>query len=183
MLFASVRILAILLLPATASAAWGDYFNKSNQRPPTPTGVGLGVAIGGNYSPNEISDGIKKSDAGGGFAWGFFVDIPVAKNFSLMPAAMMYEINFGTGNTPITDVDMNFKFRIPLDRWTSGAGANIGASNAEAHYRAHFGGIGMVNFSVVPNFDIFIMMLYKRLSRPGTDVDTIQGFAGGMFVF
>jgi hypothetical protein len=178
-----VHILAIVLFPTTAAAAWGDNFKFNNQRLLNPHGVGLGAAIGGNYSPSEIFDGLKKTAAGGGFAWGFFVDIPIVKNFSIMPAAMMYEINFGGGYTPITDVDLNFKFRIPIHRFTLSAGPNIGVSNAEAHYRAHFGAVGMLSFSVMENFDIFAMMLYKRISRPGDDVDTIQEFAGGMFVF
>ena len=70
-------------------------------------GVGLGVAGGGVFSPSTVESGDPKDakiDVGNGFAWGFFVDIPLLETFYISPAAMLYELDLGSGRKPVTDV-------------------------------------------------------------------------------
>ncbi len=75
---------------------------------PNPRGVGLGVAAGVDVNNAE------HIDTNATFSWGFFVDIPLLETFYITPAAMIYELDIGRDKKPVTDVDLNFKFIVPL---------------------------------------------------------------------
>ena len=47
--------------------------------------VGLGVALGGTYSPTEIGQG----EIGSSFGLGFFVDIPLLETFYISPSTTL----------------------------------------------------------------------------------------------
>lgn len=148
-------------------------------------GVGLGVAIGAAYSPTtfeRVNNG-QDVDAGSSFAWGFFVDIPLLETFYITPAAMLYEVNFDGEKKPVTDIDLNFKFIVPLGRARLGAGLTAGLSNAELTYRGHYGALGIFSYNLVSNLDVFLLAQYKRMPRDGQDLDNLHGFAGVMFHF
>lgn len=150
--------------------------------------VGLGVAAGVAYSPTTTRPSIANVQnsihAGQSFAWGFFVDIPILETFYISPAAMLYEYNLGLGKVPITDVDVNFKFIVPVGIVRLGAGLTFGLTAASNQYGVHFGGLGYLGVNVVSNVDVFAMVQYKKLVRdPGPNIDDIHGFVGGMFHF
>ncbi|MEZ4270102.1 MAG: hypothetical protein R3C68_01265 [Myxococcota bacterium] len=64
-------------------------------------GVGIGVAGGAAFSPTKINENAQEIDVGSGFAWGFFVDIPLLETFYISPAAILYELDFGEGTNPL----------------------------------------------------------------------------------
>ena len=170
---------------ATCCAA-ALLFVIPNQAAAHARGVGLGVAVGGSYSPTDIADDPTKASRtpGSSLAWGFFVDIPLLETFYISPAAMLYELDLGTGKRPVTDTDLSFKFIIPLGDLAIGAGFTVGITNAEADYAGHYGGIASLALKLVPNFGVFAMMQYKKLLRDEkTDIDNLHGFVGGMFYF
>lgn len=148
------------------------------------TNVGLGVAAGLNYSWTKLKQGDVERDVGTGFAWGFFVDIPLLDTFYISPAAILYEADLGTGRNPVTDIDLNFKFIVPIRPLRLGAGATVGISNAEGDYQGHYGVLALVSVDVVANLEAFILAQYKRLLRDeAKDTDNLHGFVGAMFRF
>ncbi len=147
-------------------------------------GVGLGVAVGGAYSPTIMGhDHTGRTSGGESLAWGFFVDIPLLETFYISPSATLYSVNAGNGRVPATDIDLNFKFIIPLGHLRLGAGVSGGVTQLDQRYNAHFGGLGYGAWSLVRNFDIFTTLQYKRLVREGPELDTLYLYAGGMFRF
>lgn len=151
--------------------------------------VGLGVAAGVAYSPtkltpaNAIASTVSQVDAGQSFAWGFFVDIPLLDTFYISPAAMLYEFNLGQGHVPITDIDLNFKFIVPISLVRLGVGATFGLTAAGMKYGMHVGGLGFFSVNLLANLDAFLMLQYKKIIRDGGNLDDLHGYAGAMFHF
>ena len=144
-------------------------------------GVGLGIAAGAVSSGTEL-DGLEKS-LGTGFSWGFFVDIPLTKTFYISPATTLYELDFGPGKRPATDVALNFKFIVPVASLKLGAGVSAGLTVAEEKYMPHMGALGYLSMNLVSNLDGFAMVQYKHLVRDIQAVDDIHAHAGVMFRF
>jgi hypothetical protein len=146
-------------------------------------GVGLGVAGGLAYSPSKVEG----ERVGSSFAWGFFVDIPLLDTFYISPAAMLYELDVGNGKLPVTDIDLNFKFIVPIGDLHVGAGVTAGVTagvpNDDGNYAGHFGLLGYLSYNLIANLDIFVLAQWKQLQRSGGKVDDIHGYAGGMFRF
>lgn len=145
--------------------------------------VGLGVAAGLQYSPTALGQGTLVQTPGQSFAWGFFVDIPLVDTFYISPATILYELDLGTGKKPVTDIDLNFKFIIPLSILRLGVGGTVGLSNMESMYRTHVGFLGYAALNLLSNVDVFVMLQYKRLFRDTVSINDLHGFLGGMFHF
>jgi hypothetical protein len=145
--------------------------------------VGLGVAVGGAYSPSTVKNGDTERDVGAGFAWGFFVDIPLLDTFYISPASMLYTFDLGNGAEPVTDVDLNFKFIVPIGDLHVGAGVTAGLTSAAAEYRGHYGALGYLSYNLVANLDAFLLAQYKRFEVRGEPIDDLHGYIGGMFRF
>lgn len=147
--------------------------------------VGLGVAGGLSYSPTKLKSGVLETrSAGNSFSWGFFVDIPLLETFYIAPAAMLYQLDFGNGMEPVTDIDLNFKFIIPMSSVRLGAGFIVGLTSAELKYTGHYGALGYLSYNLVSNIDLFIQAQYKKLMRDtGGNVDDLHGYLGCMFHF
>ena len=147
-------------------------------------GVGIGVAGGLAWSGDEIETSTGITDkVGSGYTWGFFVDIPLLETFYISPAATVYELNLGNANQPATDIDMNFKFMIPLDRLDIGIGVTAGMTIAEQKYHGHWGALAYLGYNLVSNIDVFFMSQYKQLVRTGKEINKLHNFAGLMFRF
>ena len=162
-------LLAVALLLTTGTA-------QANAR-----GVGLGVAAGAAWSGTQL-EGLD-DPIGTGLSWGFFVDIPLLDTFYISPATTIYELDLGKGKKPVTDVDINFKFIVPLYPLKVGVGVTAGLTVAEEEYNSHMGVLGYVSYNMVRNLDLFAMTQYKHLIREGQEVDDIHIFAGTMFRF
>jgi len=143
-------------------------------------GVGLGVAGGASFSPNQVSG--TNVHGGTSEAWGFFVDIPLLPTFYIAPSTTLYQVNLGNGKKPVTDLDMAFKFIVPFTIFKAGAGVLVGTTTTEANYKGHYGALGFFSASLLPNLEAFGMVQYKRwMSDPA--MDNVQVLAGGMFRF
>ncbi|MEE8409372.1 MAG: hypothetical protein V3T05_07190 [Myxococcota bacterium] len=167
-------LVAALLVPA------GDAHAHPR---PDAKGVGLGVAVGFDYQRGVGIDGSVDVGTNQSFAWGFFVDIPLLETFYITPAAMLYEIDLGDGKQAVTDVDINFKFIVPLGRARVGAGFIAGLTTGLGDYLGHYGGLGFFSFKLVSNLDAFAMVQFKRLAHGSVNYDNIHGYLGAMFIF
>ena len=152
------------------------------------SGVGLGVAGGFAYSHTKVDRAGVQEAVGARPAWGFFVDIPLLPTFYISPAAMLYTmkgINGDTKDEAITDVDLNFKFIVPVGALHFGAGLTAGlSSGVESGYVPHYGVLGFASLNLVANLDGFALVQYKRLSRSTSpQIDDWHGFLGAMFHF
>ena len=147
-------------------------------------GVGIGVAGGLAWSGDELENpqGIMEK-VGSGYAWGFFVDIPLTDTFYISPATTIYELNLGNEKKPVTDIDLNFKFIIPLNKLQLGIGVTAGLTIAEQKYHGHWGALGYLGYNIVSNIDLFVMTQYKQLVRTGKEINDLHNYLGVMFRF
>lgn len=151
--------------------------------------VGIGAAVGAAYSPTHVFQNNIFKPVGSSFSWGFFVDIPLTETFYISPAAMLYKLNLGTaspvgqGSKPVTDIDLNFKFILPLGIVHLGPGLITGLTSAEETYHLHLGALVYVGVNLVSNMDAFVLAQYKRIFRHLQDLDDLHGYAGLMFRF
>jgi hypothetical protein len=183
---ASVAAVVLCLAVAVPDAARADARN-----------VGLGVAGGIAWSGSKIdyrsataTAGTASEQIGTRPAWGFFVDIPLLPTFYISPAAMLYSMKYDdAGNTrPVTDLDLNFKFIVPISDLHLGAGLTAGLSaglpSKPNGYVPHVGGLGYLSYNLVANLDAFLLLQYKRqMVENASAVDDIHAFVGGMFRF
>lgn len=146
--------------------------------------VGFGVAAGIDYSQADV---ILEDDSSTSFAWGFFVDIPLAETFILSPQTTIYELDIGPDSRAVTDVGMNFKFVIPLRKISLSAGILAGVTTGLGDYRLHYGALGQLNFDLIANIDGFILAQFKRIDvgddLMNEDISKVHAFAGAMFRF
>ena len=143
--------------------------------------VGMGFAGGLAYSPTKLQQG-NLARAGNSFIWGFFVDIPLLETFYVAPAAVIYKLNLGAGSRPATDIDLNFKFIVPMGLFRLGAGLTFGLTATDV-YDPHAGVLGYASLSLGRNIDAFTLLQYKRLMRDVQQIDNVHGFLGLMFRF
>ena len=141
--------------------------------------VGLGVAVGGTYSPTELQQG----EIGSSPSLGFFVDIPLLETFYISPSTTLRRANLGKGEDPATDIDLNFKIIVPLGRLSVGAGVLGGITAADSFY-GHYGALGYISFNGLSNLEVFALAQFKQLMHDsGKPVTDIHAYAGGMFRF
>lgn len=159
-----------LFLPAKKACAGGEN-------------IGLGVAAGVAYSPTHVLKNDLFEPVGDSFSWGFFVDIPLTETFYITPAAMLYKLDLGLGAKPVTDIDLNFKFMVPLGLVRLSPGITVGMTSAEEKYFVHVGALAYVGLNLVANIDIFVMAQYKRVFRAEKNLDDLHGYGGVMFRF
>jgi hypothetical protein len=141
-------------------------------------GVGLGVAVGMDYyNMKQANSSYQES-----LSWGYFVDIPLLETFYISPAAMLYQLDAGNGKQAVTDVDLNFKFIVPISRMKLGAGVTAGVTSGLGDYKGHWGALGYFSLDVVSNLEAFVMVQYKQMTSDN-NITNIHGYVGGMFRF
>ncbi len=150
---------------------------------PVPNNVGLGVAAGAEFSITKLREKRLARTAGNSFAWGFFVDVPLTDTFYVAPTTTLYQMDFGDGYQPVTDVDLAFKFIAPLGSLHAGAGVLGGLTSVEKQYMGHAGVLTHLSLRVLPNVDAFAQFQYKRIFRELQALDHLHGYAGVMFRF
>ena len=165
------------LVPATALVV--ASLVVSTQAYAEPSGVGLGVAAGVNLADAD------EVDLDTSFSWGFFVDIPLLETFYITPAATLYQIGEGDNRSAITDIDLNFKFIVPIGALSLGVGVTAGLTTGLGDYQPHYGLLGYFGFNIVANLDLFAIAQYKRLTTSDglPDYNNIHIFGGAMFRF
>ncbi|MEN0061194.1 MAG: hypothetical protein AAGA48_03535 [Myxococcota bacterium] len=169
------------LIPALTLLAVLVPMQAEAHRPPASPArnVGLGVVAGANLADAS------ELDLDTSFSWGFFVDIPLIETFYVTPAATVYELRQGDTRTSHTDLDLNFKFVVPIKRVSLGLGPTVGVTTGLDQYRGHFGGLGFLSVNVVSNVDLMAMGQFKVLAtgdnRP--DINNTHVFGGVRFRF
>lgn len=155
----------------------------------SPWDVGLGIAGGFDYS---AADTTLVGDSSTSFAWGFFVDIPLADTFHISPQTTLYELDLRqddgqAATTSVTDVGLNFKFVVPLRSLSLSFGILAGATTGLGDYRPHYGTMAQLDIDLIGNIGAFILGQYKRVNVDDQfgedDIAKIHGFTGVMFRF
>jgi hypothetical protein len=182
-----MRILTLAALVAFTTVGVPNHASAS------ANGVGLGIAVGTDVARSKYNaidvPGTTKQVTKATLSWGFFVDIPVAMNFYITPQTSIYELKLGdAGKFAVTDVDLNFKFLVPLGFGSLGAGLTAGlTAGLGEKYKGHYGALGILTINMVSNLDAFVLVQYKRLSAsksdPFDDIDNIHAYAGAMWKF
>ena len=141
-------------------------------------GVGMGLSFGGVFPK---SDSFEFSDAG--FAWGFWVDIPIAWKFYLTPSTQLYNLGGKVGDNPTVDVDMNFKFILPVSftkiYFGAAGGATVPVMN---EYAANVGLFLGTSFQLVSGLEAFVQAKYK-LIIDDPNIHMIHADCGLMYWF
>lgn len=173
-----IHVAPLLVILATSSASRLAHASAE--------GVGLGIAVGADYSNADVrleNTGTLERQGKASLAWGFFVDIPLLPTFYISPAAMLYELELNEGTKQsITDIDLNFKFIVPLHRLRLGAGITAGLTTGLGEYLGHYGVLGYAALNLVSNIDAFILVQYKEL-RHDRDINNLHAYVGGNFRF
>ena len=144
--------------------------------------VGLGVAAGASWP--MASEAIQGGLSGASFDWGFFVDIPLVAAFHITPSAMLYRLKVNDNWHSVTDIDLNFKFIVPIGPMSLHAGVLMGlTSGADLDPKVltpHSGVLGGVALELVSNLEGFVMVNYKMLFHELERVNNLHTYAGVM---
>ena len=144
--------------------------------------VGLGIALGASWP--VTSSGIKGGLEGISFDWGFFVDIPLVSAFHITPSAMLYQLKVKDEWRSVTDVDINFKFIVPLGFMSLHAGIlaglTSGADEDANTLTPHGGLLAGAAFNLVSNLEAFVLVNYKVLFHNLGKVNDLHTYAGLM---
>ncbi len=140
-------------------------------------GVGLGLTVGAVFPKTE---GIDFSDVG--LSWGFWVDIPIVWKFAIAPSAEIYNIGGDVDENTATDIDLNFKFIIPVAFTRIFFGAAGGVTVTAGGYDPNVGLLAGVGFGLISNLEAFVMAKYEVvIDDPNTHL--IHTTAGLLYVF
>jgi hypothetical protein len=143
----------------------------------TPDGVGLGVTLGAVFPKNK---GVDFSDVG--LSWGFWVDIPIVWKFVIAPSAQIYNIGGDVDENTATDIDLNFKFIIPIAFTRVFFGAAGGVTVTQGGYSPNVGLLAGVSFGLISNLEAFVMGKYEVIiDDPNTHL--IHTTTGLLYVF
>ncbi|MGA2480861.1 MAG: hypothetical protein ABSG63_19115, partial [Spirochaetia bacterium] len=81
------------------------------------TPVGLGISLGAAFAEGSTPN-ISNSGGSTSFNWGFYVDIPLLNTFHITPSSELYRLQ----DQNATDIDLAFKFIVPLSGFAIYAG-------------------------------------------------------------
>ena len=133
---------AMILFSSTAQAHPNNYNGRSNP-------VGLGITAGGMMQNNSATSDIS-------FSGGFYTDIPLLSTFHITPSTTIYRYN----GSSTTDVSLNFKFIVPLEKWEAMGGITSGMTSGETLV-PHMGAFGGCTYNFVSNLDWFVSAGYN----------------------
>jgi len=141
---------------------------------PVGLGVSFGVADATGGTPNIPNPGGSLS-----FNWGFYVDIPLIYTFHITPSSELYKIQ----NQNATDIDLAFKFFVPLSGFAIYAGVVPGFTAVTTVLDPHIGALVGVTMQLVSNLDFFIQGKYNVVFDGGQNMQIIHLNAGILFKF
>ena len=140
--------------------------------------VGLGISLG-LALPQGSTVNIPSTDWVPSFNWGFYVDIPLISTFHITPSSELYQF----GKTNATDIDMAFKFIVPVSSFDIYAGVEPGLSAVGDVLDAHVGLLGGAIFRLVSNLDAFAQMKYTVVFDGNENLRVIHINTGILFAF
>ncbi len=163
----------IVLLVLVCLAGTGSLFAQSSA-----TSVGLGLSAG-LALPQGATSSIQSTDWLPSFNWGFYVNIPLISTFHITPSSELYRFN----NANATDVDIAFKFIVPLGVFDVYAGVAPGLTAVNDILAMHVGVIGGASFRLVSNLDAFAQLKYTVLFQGDRNIKVMHLTAGILFAF
>jgi hypothetical protein len=141
-------------------------------------GVGLGV-FAGVALPQGSTDAVPSVDWQLSLNWGFYVNIPLIYSFHLTASSELYR--FGEQNA--TDLDIAFKFIIPLDTFHLFFGFAPGFTAVGDVLDFHIGALAGGGFNLVSNIDAFVQGKYTFVFDGNENLRVIHVNAGLLFNF
>ena len=165
----SVAVAVLLLLSAA-----GGWPASAQAQGPVGLGISLGTAITQGSTQNISNPGGSIS-----FNWGFYVDIPLLETFHITPSSELYKIQ----DQNATDIDLAFKFIIPLSTLEVYAGFVPGLTAVSSVLDPHVGVVGGAIFPLVSNLDFFVQGKYNFLFDGSQNLQIIHANAGILFKF
>jgi hypothetical protein len=140
--------------------------------------VGLGVSLGAALAEGSTPN-ISNSNGSMSFDWGFYVDIPLLNTFHITPSAELYRLQ--DQNT--TDVDLAFKFIVPLSGFAIFAGFTPGLTALSNVMDPHVGILAGASFQLVSNLDVFFQGKYNIVFDGGQYLQIVHLNTGILFKF
>lgn len=140
--------------------------------------VGLGVSVGAAFPHGESSSLIADTPEPS-FAWGYYVNIPLISSFHIAPSAHLYKLQ----QENATDIDLAFKFMVPLSKTELYAGFTPGLTTVGDTTAAHVGAVGGVAFRLISNLDGFIEGTYSVLFTQNQNLRLFRLGGGLLFRF
>lgn len=159
-----------MVLATLPQPGWAD--------PAESTGPRLGALFGASF---PHGDGEWEPN----FAWGFFVDIPLASSFQISPSALVYTLDpedDAQASVSATDVSLSFKFVLPVKPLEIFAGFTAGLTSA-ADLDAHFGGQAGLGWRIARNFEAVTAVHYKVILEDRGNIQDLKAFVGPAFRF
>lgn len=144
----------------------------AQQQSPVGLGVALGTALA-NGSTQNIQSG------GTSFNWGFYVNIPLLYTFHVTPSSELYKLN----DQNATDIDLAFKFIVPLSDFALYAGFVPGLTAVGSVLDPHVGVLAGATFPLVSNLDIFAQAKYNVIFDGNQNLPVVHLNAGILFKF
>jgi hypothetical protein len=141
---------------------------------PVGLGISLGMADATGSTPN-----IPNTSGSLSFNWGFYVDIPLLYTFHITPSAELYKLQ----DQNATDVDLAFKFIVPLSGFAIYAGVVPGLTAVTDVLDPHIGVLAGATFQLVSNLDVFFQGKYNVVFDGGQNLQVIHVNAGILFKF
>jgi hypothetical protein len=144
----------------------------------TEGSVGLGVSFGATFAEGSTP---AISNPGGtvAFNWGFYVDIPLISTFHVTPSSELYRLSGGNA----TDIDLAFKFIVPLSGMEFFAGIVPGLTAVSTALDPHIGVLGGVSLKLISNLDVFAQAKYNILFDGGENMHLFHLNGGLLFKF
>ena len=139
--------------------------------------VELGVSVGPTF-PVGSGETIV-NDGSSSFNWGFYVNIPLVYALDLMPSAELYKFNA----TQATDIDLAFKFIVPLGDFSVYAGFVPGLTAVSETLAPHVGALLGGSYHIVSNLSGFLQGKYNVLFDGDRNIRVIHLNAGLLLAF
>jgi hypothetical protein len=164
----------VLLVVSFFFAAVACAPQAAQSQNPVGLGVSFGLADASGSTPNIANPGGTSS-----FNWGFYVDIPLIYTFHITPSSELYMIQ----GYNATDIDLAFKFFIPLSGFALYAGFAPGLTAVTSVLDPHVGVLVGATFQLVSNLDLFLQGKYNIVFDGGENMTVIHANAGILFKF
>lgn len=140
--------------------------------------VGLGVIVGGAFPHGESTELVSDTPEPS-LSWGYYVNIPLIQTFHIAPSANLYKL----GGENATDIDLAFKFMVPLDRVELYGGFSPGLTTVGNVTAPHVGVLAGGAFQFISNLDGFVEGSYSFLFDESQNQKLFKLGAGLLFRF
>jgi hypothetical protein len=160
-----MAIVVLFICPSASAQTAGDA-------------VGLGVSLGVAF-PGGGTASISPTPGEASLNWGFYVNIPLIYTFHITPSSELYKL--GTQNA--TDMDLTFKFIVPLSRFSLYVGFVPGLTAVKSVTCFHVGVLGGGSFNLVSNLDAFVQVKYAWIFESDRNARVLHVNAGMLFNF